>query len=69
MASARRVAVITVTAAAARLNLSGARVRQLIAQGRIKAVKVTPRMWMVKEPLKVLPPQRHPSAAARTSPE
>jgi excisionase family DNA binding protein len=49
--------LITVTAAAARLNLSGARVRQLIAQGRIAAVKVTPRMWLVREPVKVLPPR------------
>ena len=49
--------MITVTAAATRLNLSGARVRQLIAQGRIAAVKITPRMWMVKEPVKVLPPR------------
>jgi hypothetical protein len=53
----RRHDRVPVTAAAARLNLSGARVRQLIAQGRIKAVKITPRMWMVTEPVKVLPPR------------
>jgi hypothetical protein len=50
--------VITVTAAAARLGLSGARVRVLISQGRIKATKITPRMWLVTEPVKVLPPPR-----------
>jgi excisionase family DNA binding protein len=47
--------VITVTQAAARLNLSGARVRVLIAQGRIKAVKLSPRLWMVCEPVRILP--------------
>ena len=48
-------ALITVTAAAARLGLSGARVRVLIAQGRIRAVKVSPRLWLVREPVKILP--------------
>lgn len=48
-------ALITVTTAAARLGLSGARVRVLIAQGRIKAVKVSPRLWLVSEPVRVLP--------------
>lgn len=47
--------MITVTTAAARLGLSGARVRVLIAQGRIKAVKVSPRLWLVSEPVRVLP--------------
>jgi excisionase family DNA binding protein len=47
--------MITVTAAAARLGLSGARVRVLIAPGRIKAVKVSPRLWLVSEPVRVLP--------------
>ena len=50
--------MITVTQAAARLGLSGARVRVLIAEGRIAAVKITPRMWLVTEPVKVLPPPR-----------
>jgi len=47
---------LTVTQAAARLGISGARVRQLIAQGRIAAEKVSPRLWLVREPVKILPP-------------
>jgi len=48
--------VITVTQAATRLGLSGARVRVLIGQGRIRATKITPQMWLVYEPVKVLAP-------------
>jgi excisionase family DNA binding protein len=48
--------MITVIQAAARLGISARRVRVLISQGRIKAVKITPRMWLVNEPAKVLPP-------------
>jgi hypothetical protein len=50
--------VITVTQAGARLGLSGARVRVLISQGRIAAVKITPRMWLVREPVQILPANR-----------
>ena len=47
--------MITVTQAAARLGISGARVRVLISQGRIRAEKVSPRLWLVREPVKILP--------------
>jgi len=49
--------MLTVTQAAARLGISARRVRVLIAEGRIKAVALTPRMYMVREPVKVLPPK------------
>jgi len=50
--------VITVAQAAARLGISTRRVRVLIAEGRIKAVALTPRMYMVHEPVVIQPPSR-----------
>jgi excisionase family DNA binding protein len=45
--------MITVAQAAARLGLSGARVRVLIAEGRIPAEKVSPRLYLVHEPVAI----------------
>ena len=55
MAPARNMA-LTVTQAAAILGLSGARVRVLIAEGRIPAEKVSPRLYLVHEPVAIAPP-------------
>jgi excisionase family DNA binding protein len=49
--------MLTVTQAAAFLGISARRVRALIAEGRIKAVTVTPRMYMVREPVVISPPK------------
>jgi excisionase family DNA binding protein len=49
--------MITVAQAAARLGISARRVRVLIAEGRIKAVALTPRMYMVHEPVVIQPPK------------
>jgi len=49
--------MITVAQAAARLGISARRVRVLIAEGRIKATAITPRMYMVREPVVIAPPK------------
>jgi excisionase family DNA binding protein len=58
--------VITVTQAAASLGISARRVRVLIAEGRIKAVALTPRMYMVREPVTISPPKTR-SAPRKTA--
>jgi len=59
--------VLTVTQTAARLGISARRVRVLIAEGRIKAVALTPRMYMVREPVVIAPPKTR-SAPRKTAP-
>lgn len=49
--------MITVAQAAAQLGVSPRRVRALIAEGRIKAVALTPRMYMLREPVTIAPPK------------
>jgi len=50
--------MITVSQAAARLGMSARRVRVLCEQGRIKAEKVSARLWLIDEPVKIQPPNR-----------
>jgi excisionase family DNA binding protein len=50
--------MLTVTQAAAKLGISARRVRVLCEQGRIKAEKVSARLWLINEPVKIQPPKQ-----------
>jgi excisionase family DNA binding protein len=49
--------MLSVATAAPLLGISARRVRVLCEQGRIPAVKMSARMWIIREPIRVLTPK------------
>ena len=63
--------LLTCTEAAQQVGLSSRRMRQLLAQGRVRDARMIGRTWIVPVPVEILPAPRgpgRPPRAARSGP-
>ena len=60
--------LLTCTEAAKQVGLSSRRLRQLLAQGRVKDARMIGRSWIVPVPVEILPSPRGPGRTAKAVP-